>query len=194
MIALIILGGVLYKIILGGKKTDEGEEGLAWTSVTAHIFVPPQQRQAYIDLKQANAGKDLQKNPEIMQALRKTLMHRAIYQIPLVLDLQTQGPSSDKLYKKGMITDDFHGKYKQMKLYFDEEFPEVAQEANMLTPGWGEAIWQQANQMYQAKKLQTERVKKEERAANGFIDDDESFVVRDPPPTAAPHGQQPKKL
>jgi len=129
------------------------EEGLTWSDDDATIFVPPAERQEFIDAK-AEAIKNKPVTEEVMQTLKKKLMRRTFKQIPLVHELQQQGPSADKLYKKGMITDALHNRYKDMKQYFDVEFPEVQGEAEALAPGWGQQIWVQANQLYQNIKRQ----------------------------------------
>jgi len=98
-------------------------------------------------------------------------MRRTFKQIPLVHELQQQGPSADKLYKKGMITDALHDRYKDMKAYFDQEFPLVQQEAEALAPGWGAQIWPQANQLYQNIKRQ-----EQEAGKKGVLEQEDEMV------------------
>jgi hypothetical protein len=101
-------------------------------------------------------------------------MKRAFKQIPLVHELQQQGPSADKLYKKGMITDALHDRYKNMKGYFDREFPEVQAEAEALAPGWGGQIWMQANQLF----LNIRRQEMEAQMQSGVsAAEDESIIA-----------------
>jgi len=170
MIAVVILGGVLYKTFVGGdSNTAVVEEGLSWTDDKSSEFVAPAARQEFITVKAASSQSD----PEAVRKLKQLLMKRTFAAIPFLLELQTQGPSADRLYKKGMITDTMHVRYKNMKNFFDVEFPEVQAEAEQLVQGWGAQIWQQANQIYQSKKAQSE---KEAAAANPLLEEDESFI------------------
>jgi len=47
---------------------------------------------------------------ELYENLRKLLIRRAIASIPIVLSLQNEGNSIERLYKRGMLTDDMHYK------------------------------------------------------------------------------------
>lgn len=76
-------------------------------------------------------------------------MKRAYHTIPILLQLQNEGNSIEKLYRRGILTDDMHYKLQELKTYFDEEFKEVQAEAEDLMEGWGSHIWQQAMQYYQ---------------------------------------------
>jgi hypothetical protein len=76
-------------------------------------------------------------------------MKRAMKTIPIVLSLQNEGSSIERLYKKGMLTDDMHFKVKELKSFVDVEFQEIQSEAEELMEGWGNAIWPQAMQFYQ---------------------------------------------
>jgi hypothetical protein len=123
----VLSGFLLQKLgVFNPNQKNKVEEGLTWSDDDATIFVPPAERQEFIDAK-AEAIKKKPVAEEVMQALKKKLMRRTFKQIPLVHELQQQGPSADKLYKKGMITDALHNRYKDMKAYFDVEFPEVQQ-------------------------------------------------------------------
>lgn len=80
--------------------------------------------------------------------LRKLLIKRALKAIPLILSLQNEGQSIDRLYKKGMLTDDMHFRVKELKAFVDQEYQDVQAEANELMEGWGEHVWQQAMQTH----------------------------------------------
>jgi hypothetical protein len=76
------------------------------------------------------------------------LTKRALKAIPLILSLQNEGQSIDRLYKKGMLTDDMHFRVKELKAFVDQEYQDVQAEANELMEGWGEHVWQQAMQTH----------------------------------------------
>ena len=70
--------------------------------------------------------------PADLEELRKLLMRRAIKAIPIVLSLQNEGNSIERLYKRGMLTDDMHFKVKDLKAFVDQEFQDVQYEADDL--------------------------------------------------------------
>jgi hypothetical protein len=52
VIALVLMGYGLTKLgVFGSKKTSAAEEGLGWTDEDASAFVPPPERQEFIDAK-----------------------------------------------------------------------------------------------------------------------------------------------
>lgn len=69
-----------------------------------NTFTPPPGRQAYIEARQ----KLDPSKPEEMNELRKLLMGRALQTIPIIRNLQNESSSVDRLYRKGMLTDDLH--------------------------------------------------------------------------------------
>lgn len=152
-IALVLIGGILYRNWTS-KKGGDGDDVLLWETdattgaavdATSGDFTPPVERQAYINAR-ASLSID---NKENVPTLKKKLMLRALKTIPLLYELQNGGPSVDRLYKKGMLTDSMHNRFKELKAFIDAEFAEVQEEAEALFPGWGGVIWPQANQYYQ---------------------------------------------
>lgn len=107
-------------------------------------FTPPVEREEYI---QAKSKSDL-KDPLAKDNLRKLLTKRALKAIPIIISLQNEGQSIDRLYKKGMLTDDMHFRVKELKAFVDQEYQDVQSEANDLLEGWGEHVWQQAMQYH----------------------------------------------
>jgi hypothetical protein len=76
-------------------------------------FTPPPARAAYL-----TASETLDPaNPDDMNNLRKLLMSRALQTIPIILNLQTEGTSVDRLYRKGMLTDDLHERVRYILCY-----------------------------------------------------------------------------
>lgn len=67
-------------------------------------FTPPPARAAYLEARE----KLDPSKPDDMGNLRKMLMGRALQTIPIILNLQNEGSSVDRLYRKGMLTDDLH--------------------------------------------------------------------------------------
>lgn len=114
----------------------------------AGAFTPPVERETYIEAKNKYDSAD---DSVDVDDLKKLLMKRAIKTIPILLSLQNEGSSIERLYKRGMLTDDMHFKVKEIKSFVDQEFQDIQLEADELGPGWGSTIWQQAMQFHQVR-------------------------------------------
>jgi hypothetical protein len=108
-------------------------------------FSPPPERAEFIAAKERL---DVSKVSQLDE-LKKLLMRRAIQTIPILLSLQNEGSSIERLYKRGMLTDDMHFKVKELKAFVDKEFQDIQFEADDLVEGWGQHIWSQAMQFHQ---------------------------------------------
>ena len=64
--------------------------------------------------------------------LKKLLMRRASAAIPL----RSEGSSIERLYKKGLLTDEIKDSVKDLKTFIDKDFEEVQGEADELSEGW----------------------------------------------------------
>lgn len=139
----VVVGFVLHRRKQAAKKSYF-RESLKSPSGGAQAqgsgFQEPIEKHTYEDTK---ATSDLS-NPAHVEILKKLLMHRALKVIPMLLNLQNEGQSVDRLYKKGMLTDDMHYKMKEMKTFVDSEVAEVQAEAALLGKGWEQHIWPQA--------------------------------------------------
>jgi hypothetical protein len=130
----VIVGFVLYS--RRAKRVDFRDSQSAFTAPIEHD-----------NYENAKAKSDMS-NPAHAEVLKKLLMHRALKVIPMLLNLQNEGQSVDRLYKKGMLTDDMHYKMKEMKAFVDAEVADVQQEAAQLIKGWESHIWPQAMTFY----------------------------------------------
>lgn len=110
-------------------------------------FTPPVERAEFIAAKEKL---DPTKVSDLDE-LKKLLMRRAIQTIPILLSHQNEGSSIDRLYKRGMLTDDMHFKVKELKAFVDKEFQDIQFEADDLLEGWGQHIWPQAMQFHQVR-------------------------------------------
>jgi hypothetical protein len=108
-------------------------------------FTPPPEREAYV---QGKERLDIHVASEL-EELKRLLMKRAIHTIPILMSLQNEGNSIERLYKRGMLTDNMHFHVKEMKAFVDKEFQDVQLEADDLVEGWGQQIWPQAMQFHQ---------------------------------------------
>jgi hypothetical protein len=112
-------------------------------------FLPPPERDVYIEAKKRL---DPSKISELDE-LKKLLMKRAINTIPILLKLQNEGSSIERLYKRGMLTDDMHFQVKELKAFVDQEFQDVQFEADELVEGWSQSVWPQAMQFHQVSPM-----------------------------------------
>jgi hypothetical protein len=71
-------------------------------------------------------------------------MLRALKNIPVIFAFEKEKESLDRLYKKGMLTDDMHNQQQELNAYVQKELNEVKEEAEMLSEGWSQSIWGQA--------------------------------------------------
>lgn len=75
-------------------------------------------------------------------------MQRAMNSVPIVLSLQSDGTSIERLYKKGMLTDDMYFRVNQVKEFWEEEYADVMNEADEFKEGLGQEIWPAAVKYY----------------------------------------------
>lgn len=130
---IVVVVGIIYSW-RSSRKTDR-------ISTASSSFNYPPERENFIKAKE-NLNPLL---PSELEELKKLLMKRALQIIPMLLNYQNEGHSIERLYKRGMLTDDMHYKVKELKDFFDQEFQDVKNEADELVTGWGSTIWEQAN-------------------------------------------------
>lgn len=172
-LAMTILGVVLSILFVVGIYLWRNKKliGLGDSGWKASGFNPPPARESYITGREKLDPAVPAQNEE----LKKLLMRRAIQSIPLVLQLQHEGNSIERLYKRGMLTDDMHFKVKELKAFVDQEFQDVMAEADELVEGWGAQIWPQAFQFHnviqkQAEDKTEEATKAEEQKKKAAIE------------------------
>ena len=108
------------------------------------------------------------KAPETI--LKAALLHRAAEDIKRLLELRTKKAALGSLLQKGNVGDDLWQQFTRAEKEMEEEFRDVASEvcieyvyslkrtqqmlthfndqANAYTPGWGQVIFQSANEMF----------------------------------------------
>ena len=153
-LALLILVGVLIFVSFMAyqywkrNKAKLIDGGTIWKHQN---FSPPPERAEYIEAKEKYSGLVAEGKScyQELEDLKKVLMKRAIKSIPILLSLQNEGSSIERLYKRGMLTDDMHFKVIQLKSFVDKEFQDIQNEAEELLEGWGQTVWQQAMQFHQ---------------------------------------------
>ena len=108
-------------------------------------FDPPPYREKYLELRQTRHPD----NPDDLKLLKINLMRRAYTTLPYYFRMKNEGESTERMYKRGMLTDDVYFEIIQLKKYVEEELNDVARESEELSPGWSKSIWQEASQHFQ---------------------------------------------
>lgn len=145
-LAIVIIIGVVVLLLvvayyLWKFRSHFGFEDKSWKTKS---FQVPVERAQYIEAKKTYNPADADSREEI----KKLLMRRAMMAIPMVLSLQNEGNAIERLYKKGMLTDDMHFRVKELKAFVEQEFQEVQAEAEEFLEGWSAHIWPQAMQFH----------------------------------------------
>mmetsp|Transcript_4951 Transcript_4951/g.7558 ORF Transcript_4951/g.7558 Transcript_4951/m.7558 type:complete len:237 (+) Transcript_4951:78-788(+) len=158
IIAVILVSTLILLIILGVYIWINRKKYGFVSQVTKQPAIVPREREIYYKAK-AEIPLD---DPNRTEELKKLLMRRAMFTIPMVLSLQNSGTSVQRLYNQGMLTDDIYEGVKETKAFVDAEFPEVQMEADELHEGWGAHIWPEAMRFHQMLQQHTEEKQKEQ--------------------------------
>ena len=136
----ILVAAVLAVLVVGIYIRNRNIFNSGDSSWKQTSFSPPPERDVYIEAKKRL---DPSKISELDE-LKKLLMKRAI---------QNEGSSIERLYKRGMLTDDMHFQVKELKAFVDQEFQDVQFEADELVEGWSQSVWPQAMQFHQVSPM-----------------------------------------
>jgi hypothetical protein len=150
LVVTLLIVGLTSLYFFGNKNKSTGT--ISEGSLQPKSFTPPPGRANYIAARR-------QLNPSVPQdfeILKKLLMQRAIQAIPILLSIQNEGSSIERLYKRGMLTDDIYFEVKARKDFVDQEYHDVQMEAEELDEKWSGHIWPQAMHFYQIIQKQQE--------------------------------------
>ncbi|RAH56577.1 translocation protein [Aspergillus piperis CBS 112811] len=120
-------------------------------------FPPHTQRDIYFSLLHLDpsASNDASKNPNGKKlpssvpdsVLKSALLRRAIEDIKRVMALRTQKGALAMLLQRGSVGDDLWQRFLRAEKEMEDEVRDVVAEANAYVPGWGQTIFQSANEM-----------------------------------------------
>ncbi|GKZ38183.1 translocation protein S66 [Aspergillus brasiliensis] len=79
--------------------------------------------------------------------LKSALLRRAIEDIKRVMALRTQKGALAMLLQRGSVGDDLWQRFLRAEKEMEDEVRDVVAEANAYVPGWGQTIFQSANEM-----------------------------------------------
>lgn len=105
------------------------------------------ERNAYVTLLQKT-------DPPASDALLKSaLIHRAMADVQRVLKIREDKPALQNLLQKGSIGDELWNSLLAAEKELEAEIMEVVAEANSFVAGWGQVIFQTANEMLANEKM-----------------------------------------
>ncbi|RAL01533.1 Sec63 complex subunit SEC66 [Aspergillus ibericus CBS 121593] len=99
----------------------------------------------HLDPKDNNPHEKGKKVPD--SVLKSALLRRAIEDIQRVMALRNQKQALAMLLQRGSVGDDLWQRFVRAEKEMEEEVRDVVAEANAYVPGWGQTIFQSANEM-----------------------------------------------
>ena len=99
------------------------------------------ERDVYVTLLQKT------KPPALDAVLKAALVRRAMTDVTRVVRLREDKPALQNLLQKGSVGDDLWNSLLAAEKELEAEIMEVVAEANSFVEGWGQAIFQTANEM-----------------------------------------------
>lgn len=123
----------------------------------------PDYSENYEEMKEACQG-DADK-------MKRLLMRRCIADVPVLLWMQNEQRTVQRLYKQSMIGKDTYESFRASMELVQEEEEAVKQEAETLRDDWGEKIWPEAVHLFnliqkkQQRKAMLEEQEKKKKAA-----------------------------
>ncbi|EAW15105.1 Sec63 complex subunit SEC66 [Aspergillus clavatus NRRL 1] len=115
-------------------------------------FPPHLQRDIYfsllhLDPPASSSGKE-KKAPAVPESvLKAALLRRATEDIKRVMALRSQKQALAMLLQRGSVGDDLWQRFQRAEKEMEDEVRDVVAEANAYVPGWGQTIFQSANEM-----------------------------------------------
>ncbi|RWA14314.1 hypothetical protein EKO27_g793 [Xylaria grammica] len=140
---ITVLGGSLYTFstIYRKRKAVQGANLEPW-------FPPHLQRNIYLSLLHMEPEAGQEKAAKIPDSVvRAALLRRAVEDIRRIIQIRTSKQALNTLLQRGSVGDDLNQRFLAAEKEIEEELRDVVNEANALAPGWGQAIFQSANEI-----------------------------------------------
>ncbi|KAF3398245.1 Translocation protein sec66 [Penicillium rolfsii] len=145
------------------RKAQKAATLEAW--FPAHL-----QRDIYFSLMHLDpSSQSEKKTPAVPESvLKAALLRRATEDIRRVMTLRSQKQALSMLLQRGSVGDDLWQRFLRAEKEMEDEVRDVVAEANAYVPGWGQIIFQSANEMlnndlYRARLAEHQEKVKEER-------------------------------
>ncbi|KAH6646416.1 Pre protein translocase subunit Sec66-domain-containing protein [Truncatella angustata] len=135
-----VLAGMLYTFstIYRKRKAAQLANLEPW-------FEPHLQKQIYSSLLEISATGEKTKVPD--SVIRAALLRRAVADIGRIIQVRQAKQALNVLLQRGSVGEDLNQRFQRAEKEIEEELREVVMEANALAPGWGNTIFQSANEM-----------------------------------------------
>ncbi|KAF2970169.1 hypothetical protein GQX73_g3365 [Xylaria multiplex] len=140
---ITVLGGSLYTFstIYRKRKAVQSANLEPW-------FPPHLQRDIYLSLLHMEPEAGQEKAPKIPDSVvRAALLRRAVEDIRRIIQIRTSKQALNTLLQRGSVGEDLNQRFLAAEKEIEEELRDVVNEANALAPGWGQAIFQSANEI-----------------------------------------------
>ncbi|CAI7612020.1 unnamed protein product [Penicillium glandicola] len=159
----ILLGSLAtFSSLYRKRKSHKAASLEPW--FPAHI-----QRDIYfslLHLEPSSSTKE-KKAPAIPDSIFKaSLLRRAAEDIRRIMALRSQKQALTTLVQRGSVGDDLWQRFQRAEKEMEDEVKDVVSEANAYVPGWGQTIFQSANEMMNndiyRKRMEDQQTKLEE--------------------------------
>ncbi|KAI1105245.1 Sec62/63 complex, subunit Sec66 [Jackrogersella minutella] len=157
---ITVLGGSLYTFstIYRKRKAAQSANLEPW-------FPPHLQRNIYLTLLHMEPEAGQEKAPKVPDSvIRAALLRRAVEDIRRIIQIRTSKQALNTLLQRGSVGDDLNQRFIRAEKEIEEELRDVVMEANALAPGWGQTIFQSANEIAANTMLRTRLDEIENRA------------------------------
>ncbi|KAI5923263.1 Sec62/63 complex, subunit Sec66 [Camillea tinctor] len=138
-----VLGGSLFTFstIYRKRKATQSANLEPW-------FPPHLQRNIYLSLLHLEPEAGQEKAPKVPDSvIRAALLRRAVEDIRRIIQIRTSKAALNTLLQRGSVGDDLNQRFLRAEKEIEEELRDVVSEANALAPGWGQVIFQSANEI-----------------------------------------------
>ncbi|KAF2772107.1 hypothetical protein EJ03DRAFT_372283 [Teratosphaeria nubilosa] len=109
----------------------------------------------HLNPEEASSGghdeKKLKKVPD--SVLKAALLQRALEDVKRIVVLRTSKPALQTLLQRGSVGDELWQRFLRAEQEMEAEIKDVVNEANAFSQGWGQVIFQSANEMNQNRIL-----------------------------------------
>ncbi|KAI1082836.1 Sec62/63 complex, subunit Sec66 [Whalleya microplaca] len=158
---ITVLGGSLYTFstVYRKRKASQSANLEPW-------FPPHLQRNVYLTLLHMEPEATQEKAIKVPDSvIRAALLRRAVEDIRRIIQIRTSKQALNTLLQRGSVGDDLNQRFLRAEKEIEEELRDVVSEANALAPGWGNTIFQSANEIAANTVLRSRLEEIEARAA-----------------------------
>ncbi|KAI0872094.1 Sec62/63 complex, subunit Sec66 [Hypoxylon argillaceum] len=148
---ITVLGGSLYTFsnVYRKRKAVQSANLEPW-------FPPHLQRNIYLSLLHMEPEAGQEKTPKVPDSvIRAALLRRAVEDIRRIIQIRTSKQALNTLLQRGSVGEDLNQRFLAAEKEIEEELRDVVNEANALAPGWGQVIFQSANEITANTVLRT---------------------------------------